>query len=142
MRRAALIAIMVGLLGFVGLRVLVQGRRADPDPLPSTSSPQSQGSSETPTRADLVAIVDACARTPDSLVATGWVRNGLELTVRYVEIMVTWLDPAGLEVEDDFLTVVGAETLMPGDSTAFRLSTTAPGAVGCAAEVFAYDPIF
>jgi len=139
MRRPLVIASVLLVLAAVFLWIRVAPDRGPLDGGPPTGSADPGAR---PAAASLDVILERCSRTGDSATAEGWVRNGIAETVRYVELRVHWLDAAGDEVSEEFPEVVGGETLMSGDSVAFRLANPDPRAVGCTAELLSYDPFF
>lgn len=89
----------------------------------------------------LAARVTGCRRAGDSLVTTGSLRNASNITVRYVEVGLSWLNAAGDTVDTEVVEVVGGETLMYGDSVPFRGATASPQATDCRADLFTYDAV-
>jgi hypothetical protein len=61
----------------------------------------------------------------DSMTFRARLRNRGTTPLRYVQVMVEWLDAAGAVIDSDWTMVVGGEGLPPGDGKPFEIVTTA-----------------
>ncbi len=139
--RAVVVATL--LIGALGLSLLWFSRSPDDRGAGGTTPPSSAGTAARlgAPGSNLPVTVSSCTRSGDSLWTEGLVRNGGQVTVRYVEIELAWDDASRSLVDTRVVFAVGGEVFTPGDSSFFRGATGEAQATDCSASLFSYEPL-